>query len=114
LGYRLSRRGKVLFIPSAKAFHHSAGENRIEPGLQQYHVIRSKFAIQVCAMGRSRAAAFAHSAAWATFQTVSEILAATRGRMAGVSKRIYGRTRGLASCLFWSLPVRKQRREANA
>lgn len=106
LGFRLSRRWKVLFVPTARAFHHSAGQNRSTPFSQQYQLIRSKFAIQLCAMKRPRAVSLWHTAVWAIFQSASEIMATLRGKGTSVLPRLTGRFRGLASCVFWR-PLRQ-------
>lgn len=104
LGYRLCLLGRVLFVPTAAAFHHSAGHGR-EPG-RDYHrnVIHSKFATQLRAMGKRRGTAWLHAAVWAAFQTVSELVSTVRRRGVRPWQQIAGRASGLASCLTWDPP----------
>jgi GT2 family glycosyltransferase len=104
LGYRLSRRWKVLFTPTARAYHHSAGQGR-EPRIQtEYHTIRSRFAIQVRAMGRSRVSAQLHSLIYMAFQSLSELIATLKGKRLRAMARLRSRLSGWLSCWLWNPP----------
>jgi GT2 family glycosyltransferase len=104
LGYRLSRRWKVLFTPAAKAYHHSAGQGR-EPRLHtEYHNMRSRYAIQIRAMGRSVVGAQFYSLVYALFLSLSETIATFRGEALHPLGRLRARLAGWMSCWFWNPP----------
>src|SRR5262249_34772486 len=60
LGYRLSRRWKVLYVPSARCLHHQAPGGRETSDRHQYLSMRSRFGILTITMERSRYVALAH------------------------------------------------------
>jgi GT2 family glycosyltransferase len=102
LGYRVSRKWRMLYVPSARCLHHSAGEGREDVARHQYLSARSRFAIQHRAMGRTLAAAWLHTALWILVQCISECGQLRRGK---IPKHLFacwaGRFRGLASCWDW-------------
>jgi GT2 family glycosyltransferase len=105
LGYRLSRKWRVLYVPAAKCVHHSAQQRRERLDRHQYLSMRSRFVIQICAMGRGRALALWHIALWTLFQSASELLALRKGStQSSLPLAWWGRSKGLASCLFWQPP----------
>lgn len=103
-GYRLSRQWTVLWIPSARAWHHQAASGRSLPADYHYEWVRGRFATMRRAMGRSRPAALAHVALWAVFQTLSEIAALRKGWRSGLPAIWAGRWSGVASCAGWEPP----------
>lgn len=105
LGYRLSRKWRVLYVPTAKCVHHSAQLRRERLDRHQYLSMRSRYVIQICAMGRGRALALWHIAMWTLFQSASEVLALRKGSIPpNLALAWWGRIKGFASCLFWQPP----------
>lgn len=108
LGYRLSRHWRVLYVPSARALHHSEPSGRSPQGEYQYQSMRSRYAILVRAFSRSRPAAVAHLLLWMLFQAVSEAAAVRHGYRHNLWTGWRGRLRGLSSCLTWDPPANRQ------
>lgn len=102
LGYRLSRRWKVLYVPTARCIHHQAPGRREHDSRSQYLSVRSRYAIQVCSIGRSKIAALLHTALWICFQDLSELVGLLRGRAKRGLLRVWlARFRALISCIGW-------------
>lgn len=100
LGYRLSRTWKVYYVPSARCIHHQAPSGREASDQHQYLSMRSRFGILSITMGKSRHAALAHIALWATVQCLSELASLRHGRLRFDLPRTWsGRLRGFISCL---------------
>lgn len=100
LGYRLSRKWKVLYVPAARCIHHQAPAGREEPDRQQYLSMRARFGILTVTMGKNRYAALAHVGLWAMVQFVSEVASLRRGVLRRDLPRAWsGRLRGFLSCV---------------
>ena len=101
LGYRLSRKWKVLYVPSAKCIHHQAPAGREESDRHQYLSMRSRFGILTITMGKSRYAALAHVGLWALVQFLSELASLRYGVLRPDLPRAWsGRLRGFLSCIW--------------
>jgi len=106
LGYRLSRKWKVLYVPSAKCVHHQAAVGREESDRHQYLSMRSRFGILTITMGKSRYAALAHIGVWAMVQFLSELASLRHGVLRRDLPRAWsGRVRGFLSCV-WATDLR--------
>ena len=102
LGYRLSRRWKVYYVPSATCIHHQSPERREQTDQHQYLSMRSRFGILTSTMSKGRPAALAHIALWAMVQGLSEIAALRKGSISSDLLKLWkGRTKGFISCLTW-------------
>jgi GT2 family glycosyltransferase len=100
LGYRLSRTWKVYYVPTARCIHHQAPSGREALDQHQYLSMRSRFGILSITMGKSRHAALAHIALWATVQCLSELASLRHGKLRVDLPRAWsGRWRGFLSCL---------------
>lgn len=103
LGYRLSRKWKVYYVPSAKCIHHQSPSGREESDQHQYLSMRSRFGILTITMGKSRYAALGHIALWAMVQGLSEVASLRHGMLRSDLPRAWsGRLRGFLSCVSWS------------
>ena len=101
LGYRLSRKWKVYYVPAAKCIHHQAPSGREETNRHQYLSMRSRFGILTITMGKRRYAALAHVALWALVQFLSEVASLRHGVLRPDLPRAWaGRLKGFFSCLF--------------
>jgi GT2 family glycosyltransferase len=102
LGYRLSRKWKVYYVPSATCTHHQSSIGREHPGHQQYLWMRSHFGILRVSMAKRRVHALAHISLWAMVQFLSELASLRRGRLErDIPKAWLGRLRGFLSCFRW-------------
>jgi GT2 family glycosyltransferase len=102
LGYRLSRKWKVYYVPSATCIHHQSEAARESSDQHQYLSMRSRFAILTVSMAKRRITALAHISLWALVQGLSELASLRRGVMrSDLPKQWLGRIRGLMSCLLW-------------
>jgi GT2 family glycosyltransferase len=102
LGYRLSRKWKVYYVPTATCIHHQSKAAREKLDQHQYLSMRSRFAILSVSMSKGRVKAIAHVALWAFVQGLSELAALRRGVLRSDLLHAWvGRLRGLMSCLFW-------------
>ena len=100
LGYRLSRRWKVYYVPSARCIHHQSPSGREETDRQQYLSIRARFGILTITMGKNRYAALGHIGLWALVQFLSEVASLRRGLLRPDLPRAWsGRLRGFISCI---------------
>ncbi|HKY43145.1 MAG TPA: glycosyltransferase [Pyrinomonadaceae bacterium] len=100
LGYRLSRKWKVLYVPSAQCIHHQAPSGREEPDRQQYLSMRARFGILTITMGKNRYGALAHVGLWALVQFLSELASLRHGVSRPDLPRAWsGRVRGFLSCI---------------
>ena len=100
LGYRLSRKWKVYFIPSAKCIHHQSPAGRETTDRHQYLSMRSRFGILTITMGKSRYAALGHIGLWALVQSLSELASLRHGVLRPDLPRAWaGRLRGFLSCM---------------
>ena len=100
LGYRLSRRWKVYYVPSAKCFHHQDPVGREGSDRHQYLSMRSRFGILTITMGKSRSAALNHIGLWALVQFLSELASLRHGVLRPDLPRAWaGRLRGFLSCV---------------
>ena len=102
LGYRLSRRWKVYYVPTATCIHHQSPTARERSNQHQYLSMRSRFAILAVSMAKGRIKGLAHISLWAFVQGLSELASLRRGVMrSDLLEAWMGRLRGLASCLRW-------------
>jgi GT2 family glycosyltransferase len=100
LGYRLSRKWKVYFVPSAKCIHHQSPTGRETTDRHQYLSMRSRFGILTITMGKSRFAALGHIGLWALVQFLSELASLRHGVLRPDLPRAWaGRLRGFLSCV---------------
>jgi GT2 family glycosyltransferase len=105
LGYRLSRKWKVLYVPSAKCIHHQSPSGREESDRQQYLSMRARFGILTITMGRNRYVALGHVGLWALVQFLSEIASLRRGLLRpDLPRKWSGRLRGFLSCIWHPQP----------
>ena len=101
LGYRISRKWKVLYVPSAKCIHHQASSGREESDRHQFLSMRSRFGILTMTMGKSRYAALAHIGLWALIQFCSELASLRHGFLRPDLPRAWaGRVRGFLACVM--------------
>lgn len=106
LGYRLSRKWKVFYVPAAKCIHHQAPSGREQSDQHQYLSMRSRFGILTITMGKSRYAALAHIGLWALVQFLSELASLRHGLSRPDLPRAWsGRLRGFLSCV-WATDLR--------
>ena len=100
LGYRISRKWKVYYVPTAKCVHHQAPAGREGSDQHQYLSMRSRFGILTNTMGKSRPAALAHIGLWALVQFLSELASLRHGVLRPDLPRAWaGRLRGFLSCV---------------
>jgi GT2 family glycosyltransferase len=100
LGYRLSRKWKVFYVPSARCIHHQAPAGREASDRHQYLSMRSRFGILTLTMDKSRYAALAHIGLWAVVQFLSEVASLRHGVLRRDLPRAWsGRVRGFISCI---------------
>lgn len=105
LGYRLSRKWKVLYVPSARCIHHQSPSGREETDRQQYLSMRARFGILTITMGKNRYVALAHVGLWALVQFLSEIASLRRGLLRpDLPRKWSGRLRGFLSCIWHPQP----------
>ena len=105
LGYRLSRRWKVYYVPSAKCIHHQAPSGREEIDRHQYLSMRSRFGILTITMGKGRYVALGHVGLWALVQFLSEVASLRHGFLRPDLPRAWsGRLRGFLSCIWHPQP----------
>lgn len=105
LGYRLSRKWKVLYVPAAVLYHHEAASGRVPLSKHQYHSMRSRYAILRRAMGYGYWGALYHIVMWAIFQSISELFASRKQLSLTFLAAWWGRLLGFASCVFWNPPT---------
>lgn len=102
LGYRISRRWKVFYVPSATCVHHQSPTGREEWKLHQYLSMKSRFGILTVTMAKSRLKALGHIAVWAAVQGLSELASTRHGKMPkDLLKAWRGRWDGFVFCLRW-------------
>src|ERR1041384_220329 len=100
LGYRLSRKWKVFYVPAAKCVHHQALSGREQSDQHQYLSMRARFGILTITMGKSRAVALVHIWLWALVQFLSELASLRHGLLRPDLPRAWaGRLRGFLSCV---------------
>lgn len=108
LGYRISRKWRVYYVPAATCLHHQAGGGRDQVATYQHLYMRSRYAFSRVSAGRGAVAALAHVTLWALFQAASELGQLRRGRWpAGFVAGCYGRVTGAWSCIGWD-PAREE------
>lgn len=102
LGYRLSRKWKVYYVPTARCLHHQASSGRERTDQHQYLSMRSRFGILNATMGKGRLVSLGHIALWAMVQCLSELASLRRGMMRSDLLLAWsGRVRGFVSCVRW-------------
>jgi GT2 family glycosyltransferase len=102
LGYRISRKWQILYVPQARCLHHQSPAGREGIGRYQFLTVRSRYAFCRASAGMNAVLSWAHLAVWATFQTASELGQLRRGRLpAGFWSAVGGRLRGVWSCVGW-------------
>ncbi|HEY8225112.1 MAG TPA: glycosyltransferase [Pyrinomonadaceae bacterium] len=102
LGYRLSRKWKVYYVPSARCVHHQAPSGRETVDHHQYLSMRSRFGILTATMRKPRVVALGHIGLWAIVQCLSELASLRRGVVrSDLLLAWLGRTRGFVSCVRW-------------
>lgn len=100
LGYRLSRKWKVYYVPAARCVHHQSPSGREESDQHQYLSMRARFGILTITMRKSRLAALGHVGLWALVQFLSELASLRRGFARPDLPRAWsGRLRGFLSCI---------------
>jgi GT2 family glycosyltransferase len=103
LGYRLSRRWQVWYVPAARCLHHSAPSGRERIGRYQYMSVRSRFCFCHVSAGMGGVRSWLHVGLWAVFQTLSELSQLRKGRLrSDFLDACLGRVRGMWSCLGWN------------
>ncbi len=113
LGYRLSRKWKIYYVPSAKCIHHQARSGRERSDQHQYLSMRSRFGILTVSMGKPRLVALGHIALWAAVQGLSELISLRRGVVrSDLLYAWWGRLRGFLFCLRWH-PERAKPQQLN-
>jgi GT2 family glycosyltransferase len=106
LGYRLSRKWKVFFVPAATCVHHQSASGREQSDQHQYLSMRARFGILTITMGKSRYAALSHIGLWALVQFLSELASLRHGLLRPDLPRAWsGRLRGFLSCV-WATDLR--------
>lgn len=106
LGYRLSRKWKVFYVPAAKCIHHQAASGREQSDQHQYLSMRSRFGILTITMGKKRYVALGHIGLWALVQLLSELASLRHGLNRPDLPRAWsGRLRGFLSCV-WAADLR--------
>ena len=102
LGFRISRKWQVFYVPLARCLHHQSQAGREGVGRYQFLTVRSRYAFCRASAGMSATLSWAHLAAWGIFQTASELGQLRRGRLpAGFWSAVGGRLRGVWSCVGW-------------
>ena len=102
LGYRLSQKWKVYFVPAAKCIHHQSPTGRETSDQHQYLSMRSRFGILTLTMGKTRPKALAHVGLWAMVQFLSELASLRHGMIRADLPRAWsGRLRGFFSCVYF-------------
>ena len=102
LGYRISRRWKIYYVPSARCLHHQSPSGREGIGRHQYLSMRSRYAFCRASAGMSVPRSLWQISLWAIFQTASELGQLRRGRLRrDFLAACRGRVRGLWSCAGW-------------
>ncbi len=100
LGFRLSRKWRLWYVPAARAEHRQVTTGREPIGQLMYWSMRSRYAF--CRWRAGSAAAFMHLGLWAVFQTLSELAQLRRGRLRpDFLAACGGRVRGAWSCVGW-------------
>lgn len=103
LGYRISRKWKVLYVPDAHCLHHQSPSGRENIDRHQYLSMRSRYAFCRASVGMSAVSALLHISLWAVFMTASELGQLRRGRLRrNFIRACWGRIRGGWSCIWWS------------
>lgn len=103
LGYRLSRRWQVWYVPAARCLHHNAASGRERIGRHQYLSVRSRFGFCRVSAGMGGVRSWLHVGLWAAFQTLSELSQLRRGRLrSDFLDACLGRVRGMWSCVGWN------------
>lgn len=103
LGYRISRRWKVYYVPTARCLHHQSPCGRENIGRHQYLSMRSRYAFCRASAGMGAGPALLQTLVWALFQTASELGQLRRGRLRrDFPDACWGRIRGAWSCIGWS------------
>jgi GT2 family glycosyltransferase len=106
LGYRLSGKWKVFYVPAAKCVHHQAPSGREQSDQHQYLSMRARFGILTVTMGKSRYVALGHIGLWALVQFLSELASLRHGLLRPDLPRAWsGRLRGFLSCV-WATDLR--------
>jgi GT2 family glycosyltransferase len=101
LGYRLSRRWQVYYVPAARCIHHQSPSGREASDRQQYLSMRSRFGILTITMGKKRHVALAHIGLWALVQFLSEVASLRHGVVrTDLPLAWSGRLRGFFSCMM--------------
>ena len=102
LGYRLSRKWKVYYVPTASCTHHQSSTGREDVDEHQYLSMRSRFGILTATMQKPRIVALGHIGLWAFVQCLSELASLRRGVVrSDLPLAWLGRTRGCFSCVRW-------------
>jgi GT2 family glycosyltransferase len=106
LGYRLSRKWKVFYVPAAMCIHHQAPSGREQSDQHQYLSMRARFGILTITMGKNRYTALGHIGLWALVQFLSELASLRHGLSRPDLPRAWsGRLRGFWSCV-WATDLR--------
>ena len=106
LGYRLSRKWKVFYVPAAKCIHHQSPSGREQSDQHQYLSMRARFGILSITMGKRRYVALGHIGLWALVQFLSELASLRHGLSRPDLPRAWsGRVRGFLSCV-WATDLR--------
>jgi GT2 family glycosyltransferase len=102
LGYRISRKWKILYVPAARCLHHQSPSGRERISRYQFLSVRSRYGFLRASAGMSTARAWIQILVWAVFQSVSELSQLRRGSLpTGFLATWSGRIRGAWSCIGW-------------
>jgi len=102
LGYRMSRRWKVVYVPAARCLHHQSPLGRENIARHQYLSMRSRYAFCRASAGMGVLRSFGQITLWAMFQTASELGQLRHGRVRkDLLAACWGRVRGAYSCVGW-------------
>lgn len=103
LGFRISRRWKVFYVPTARCVHHEASSGREQIARHQYLSMRSRYGFCRSSVGMSVIESWWQIGIWALFQTASEVGQLRHGRLrADFLTACWGRIHGALSCIGWN------------
>ena len=102
LGFRISRRWRVYYVPAARCEHHHSPAGREDLNRYYYLSMRSRYGFCRSSAHMGLARAWWHIGLWAVFQTLSEVAQLRHGRLrSGFLAGVWGRLRGAWSCVGW-------------
>lgn len=103
LGYRISRKWKILYVPAARCLHHQSPAGREGIARHQYLSMRSRYAFCRSSAHKGVLSSLFHIGLWAAFQTLSELGQLRHRRLRpDFFDACKGRVRGGLSCIGWN------------